>query len=134
MNREEARKSIFDHFGLNTQINKLLEELHELIDAIHEAQTEYPGDPEKVLQHLDVEEEAADVMVLLDQLRENRIDFKLGTDAFRVQKEFRTVERIDSGFYIPQEFPQGDSTESKDPCMHDRILHQSGIHPAQFEL
>lgn len=134
MNREEARKAIFEHFGLDTQINKLLEELHELIDAIHEAQTQHPGDPEKVLQHLDFEEEAADVMVLLDQLRENRIDFKLGTDAFRVQKEFRTVERIDSGFYIPQKSPLDENTESKDPCMHDHILHQSGIHPVLFEL
>lgn len=80
-------KQIYNHFGEENQLNKLLEEARELTEAVRE------GNREHIL------EEVADVMVLVEQIvEEHKIDYAAARDVF-IQKVDRTLERIDSKYY-----------------------------------
>lgn len=80
-------KKIINHFGERSQKNKAIEELKELIEAIHCDQKSM------------VMEEIADVIVMISQLvliyklDENKIE------RVAQEKVQRTLERIESGFY-----------------------------------
>lgn len=87
MNISESLKHIYNHFGEEAQLEKLREEVEELIEAIKE----------KDLQH--ITEEIADVYVVIAQ-----IESIYGIDTNEVieiceTKMERTLERIKSGYY-----------------------------------
>jgi len=99
MDRVEQRRKIFEHFGLETQLEKLNEELHELIDALKDASEQYPDRPDKVLRHPFVTDEAGDVLVLLKQLLENDEMFRAMVADSMFRKEKRTLHRMETGYY-----------------------------------
>lgn len=80
---------IYDYFGLDNQIDKLKEELQELIDAIEEKNTHH------------IIEEMADVIIVLAQI----VLFGLGWSEFKElcmmieMKLKRTRKRIKSDYY-----------------------------------
>lgn len=78
---------IFNHFGIENQIEKLREEVEEFIEAVRS------GD----LLHM--EEEAADVQLLMAQFKKvHRLDCNRIIDIEKVKAE-RTIGRIDDGYY-----------------------------------
>jgi NTP pyrophosphatase (non-canonical NTP hydrolase) len=83
---------IFNYFGYETQRRKLVEEVTEFIDEILLFEKGI-GDIEKV------EEEMADIIVLLEQfIRVYELDeYKM--ILIEKQKEKRTKERIRTGYY-----------------------------------
>ena len=99
MDRQKQRKIIFEHFGLGNQVEKLMEELHELIDAIQDADVEWHTNPEKLILDGDLVSEACDVLVLLNQLMENRPVFREAVEEQMQYKELRTIDRIRAGYY-----------------------------------
>lgn len=83
---------IFNYFGYETQRRKLIEEVNEFLDEILLFEKGI-GNIEKI------EEEFADVMILLNQFREA---YELVTGCvlgYQVQKIERTKERIRAGYY-----------------------------------
>ena len=83
---------IFNYFGYETQRRKLIEEVNEFLDEILLFEKGI-GDIEKV------EEEMADIVVLLEQfIRVYELDeYKM--ILIEKQKEKRTIERIMAGYY-----------------------------------
>lgn len=83
---------IFNYFGYETQRRKLIEEVNEFLDEILLFEKGV-GDIKKV------EEEMADIVVLLEQfIRVYELDeYKLIN--IEKQKEKRTIERIRAGYY-----------------------------------
>ena len=90
---EKDLLKIIEHFGINNQQRKLQEEVFELQEAI----TIYQQGGN--LKFDDIEEEIADVMILLKQFQYyykiNREDIRKITK----NKIKRTLDRIESGYY-----------------------------------
>jgi len=85
MDYKDKLKKIYNHFGYNTQVAKLKEELNELLYAINNNDTE------------NMIEEIADVYVVIMQM----ISF-FGEGSMSKIIEYkidRTINRIGSGFY-----------------------------------
>lgn len=78
---------IYNHFGEETQLEKLKEEVLELIEAILE----------KDLEH--IHEEFTDVKVMMKQIHKayNLRNWKIAE--IEKEKIERTLERIDTGYY-----------------------------------
>lgn len=94
---------IINHFGINTQLRKLNEECFELIEAIRDYEDMYMKcdcDSQYLKYEKEhIEEELADVKVLLEQIKEY---YQLDTDRVKNAMECkidRTLERIASGYY-----------------------------------
>lgn len=88
----EKLKKITSHFGIETQLMKFMEEIGEFINECYKR---HYVDPEAG----SVEDETADILVLLSQLL---IYFNVDVD--KVQKIYdeklnRTIERIDKDWY-----------------------------------
>lgn len=98
MGSKEARKIIFNHFGLMNQVCKLIEELNELLEAIEEAAL-VSGEPKRILNNPLVVDEAGDVLILLLQLLENNEMFRKMVNESISRKEIRTLSRIKEGYY-----------------------------------
>lgn len=86
---EQSKKliKIYNHFGQETQMKKLIEEANELAEAVKSGNTDH------------IAEEIADLMVLIEQIM---IAFPILSN--RVNSEFsykieRTLDRIESGYY-----------------------------------
>lgn len=95
MTNQEKLSEITYHFGVRTEIIKLLEEAGEFIDLCYASY----HTPESKEIRSDLTEEAADVMVVFSQLVNY---FKLDKD--EIQKIYdnkidRTLERIENGWY-----------------------------------
>ena len=98
---ENKLMSIINYFGLNTQQRKLMEEIFELQEAI----ICYEMVPQGVYRYIkteyksNIEEELADVLVLLVQI----IDYyKIDKEQIKEimnEKIDRTLGRIESGYY-----------------------------------
>ena len=96
---KENLKKIIEHYGVNNQQRKLMEEIFELQEAI--TQKEYPaiakGYKNEQLDKLEkehIEEEFADVMVILEQFK---IYYNLDNDKIvdiMYKKIDRQLERI----------------------------------------
>ena len=79
-------KLIFDHYGIDAQLKKLNEEFYELIVAI----------VEKNQSKTHIEEELADVFVMLEQIK---IHFNFKDEEIEkimLKKIDRTIERINN--------------------------------------
>lgn len=84
---KEKLKKIYNHFGEEAQMHKLIEEAGELAEAVRE------GDKEHIT------EEIADVLVLVEQIiKEHNIVNVSIIEVFE-QKVERTIERIAAGYY-----------------------------------
>lgn len=84
---KEKLKKIYNHFGEEAQMHKLIEEAGELAEAVRE------GDKEHIT------EEIADVLVLVEQIiKEHNIVNVSIIEVFE-QKVERTIERIAAGHY-----------------------------------
>ena len=84
---KEKLKKIYNHFGEEAQMHKLIEEAGELAEAVRE------GDEEHIT------EEIADVLVLVEQIiKEHNIVNVSIIEVFE-QKVERTIERIAAGYY-----------------------------------
>lgn len=89
-NREELLK-IYNHFGQEKQLEKLREEVEELIEAIKEGDEEH------------IKEEMADVLVIVNQIRyKKEMNEEELVEIFE-QKVNRTLERIESKYYEQEE-------------------------------
>lgn len=101
---EDKLLQIMDHFGIDTQQRKLMEEVFELQSAITIHEMALSNEYEIPLTYIvgtkeHITEELSDVIVLLLQLKEyyqingydilNQINKKID----------RTIERIESGYY-----------------------------------
>lgn len=84
---KEKLKKIYNHFGEETQMHKLIEEAGELAEAVRE------GDKEHIT------EEIADVLVLVEQTMVEH-DIQV-VNIFKVfeQKADRTIERMATRYY-----------------------------------
>lgn len=84
---KEKLKKIYNHFGEEAQMHKLIEEAGELAEAVRK------GDEEHIT------EEIADVLVLVEQIiKEHNIVNVSIIEVFE-QKVERTIERIAAGYY-----------------------------------
>lgn len=99
-------KQIINHFGITNQLKKLNEECYELIEAIrnYEYQKEACENigcskihADKEYEH--IEEEIADVYVLLNQIKEYYDLNEAQIIINEHDKINRTIERIESGYY-----------------------------------
>lgn len=89
-NREELLK-IYNHFGQEKQLEKLREEVEELIEAIKEGDEEH------------IKEEMADVLVIVNQIRyKKEMNEEELVEIFE-QKVNRTLERIENKYYEQEE-------------------------------
>lgn len=86
---------IFDHFGEESQLEKLQEEVDEFIEAVKS------GD----LNH--IEEEFADVLVILDQFKVKKHIKRNTVLNWYVLKVDRTINRIESKHYESKVKPDG---------------------------
>lgn len=89
---EEMLKTITKHFGIETQLTKFIEEVGEFQNECYKRHFVDPTAG-------NVEDEAADVMVLFSQIL-----LYFNVDMDKVEKIFdeklkRTVQRIDDGWY-----------------------------------
>lgn len=92
MEQDEKLRKITSHFGIETELTKLSEEVGELLNECYKR---HFVDPE----YGNVEDELADVFVILSQ-----IALYFNADMNKVQniidmKVNRTVQRIDEGWY-----------------------------------
>ena len=92
MEQDEKLKKITKHFGIETELTKLSEEIGELLNECYKR---HFVDPE----YGEVEDELADVFVILGQ-----IGLYFNADMDKVKeimktKIDRTVQRIDEGWY-----------------------------------
>ena len=84
---KEKLKKIYNHFGEEAQMHKLIEEAGELAEAVREGYKEH------------ITEEIADVLVLVEQIiKEHNIVNVSIIEVFE-QKVERTIERIAAGYY-----------------------------------
>lgn len=74
---------IYNHYGQDNQLNKLVEEIGELLIAISKK------------DEVNMWEEMADVEVLIDQFKRNGIG-KFNFDELKFQKAQRQVDRIEA--------------------------------------
>lgn len=88
--------SIFYHYGIFNQMKKLNEECYELIEAINDFM--YETDDKKLIDRYNhVQEEFADVMVVLEQFKAH---YEMNNDKIMEimeQKIDRQLERIEKG-------------------------------------
>lgn len=82
---------IFNHFGQETQFKKLIEEVHEFIEAVEEGDEEH------------AHEELADVLTVLRQFMYAKNFDMAKTMNYEQQKVLRTLNRIESGYYKGEE-------------------------------
>lgn len=75
---------IYNHYGYDHQLNKLVEEIGELLIAISKKNT------------LNIWEEMADVQVLIDQFKKNGIG-RMNFDELKFLKAQRQIDRIEAG-------------------------------------
>ena len=92
MNQDEKLRKITKHFGIETELIKLSEEVGELLNECYKRHFVNP-------EYGEVEDELADVFVILAQ-----IGLYFNTDMDKVEsiinkKIDRTVSRIDEGWY-----------------------------------
>lgn len=92
MNQDEKLRKITKHFGIETELTKLSEEVGELLNECYKRHFVSP-------EYGEVEDELADVFVILAQ-----IGLYFNTDMDKVEsiinkKIDRTVSRIDEGWY-----------------------------------
>lgn len=78
---------IFEHFGQEAQINKLREEVDELVEAIRSGDTTH------------MEEEYADVKVLLTQFFDKHKFNHANITKIEHEKVLRTIDFINTGDY-----------------------------------
>lgn len=90
---EKDLLKIIEHFGINNQQRKLQEEVFELQEAITIFQQ--GGN----LKFDDIEEEIADVMILLKQFQHYYEINRENIRKIMKNKIKRTLERIESGYY-----------------------------------
>lgn len=81
------QKYVFNYHGLDTQLDKLGEECLELALAIRHKDRPTIGLGNVI-------EEMADVLNLLEQIKNNHINIRQGIDRFRVYKVDRELSRI----------------------------------------
>lgn len=92
MEQDEKLKKITEHFGIETELTKLSEEMGELLNECYKR---HFVDPE----YGEVEDELADVFVILTQIiLYFNVDIEHVKDIM-INKINRTAERIDSGWY-----------------------------------
>lgn len=91
MKMEEKLLKIYNHFGEAAQIEKLREEVEELIEAIKEGDEEH------------IKEEMADVLVIVNQIRHKREMNEEELVEIFEQKVNRTLEQIESKYYEQEE-------------------------------
>lgn len=101
---EDKLMQIINHFGIETQQRKLMEETFELQNAITIHETAKSNEWEIPLNYIvgtkeHITEELADCLVLLFQFKEY---YKI--DGYSILRELnkkidRTIERIESGYY-----------------------------------
>lgn len=84
---KEKLKKIYNHFGEEAQMHKLIEEAGELAEAVRE------GDKEHIT------EEIADVLVLVEQIIKEHSIVNVSIIEVFEQKVERTIERIAAGYY-----------------------------------
>lgn len=92
MEQDEKLKKITKHFGIETELTKLSEEVGELLNECYKR---HFVDPE----YGEIEDEMADVFVILAQIG---LYFNIDTDKVNSiveEKINRTVDRIDNGWY-----------------------------------
>ena len=93
MTTEQLRHlyTIIDHYGVNHQMKKAIEECNELIEVVDNSLTDLPCDYTP-----SIIDEIADVEVMINQLKiifdcfgevEERIDFKINRQLERMKKE-----------------------------------------------
>lgn len=92
MEQDEKLRKITKHFGIETELTKLSEEVGELLNECYKRHFVDPG-------YGEVEDELADVFVILAQ-----IGLYFNADMNKVEeiiktKVDRTVQRIDDGWY-----------------------------------
>lgn len=91
MKMEEKLLKIYNHFGEEGQIEKLREEVEELIEAIKEGDKEH------------IKEEMADVLVIVNQIvYKKEMNEEELVEIFE-QKVNRTLERIETKYYEQEE-------------------------------
>ena len=91
MKMEEKLLKIYNHFGEEGQMEKLREEVEELIEAIKEGDEEH------------IKEEMADVLVIVNQIRyKKEMNEEELVEIFE-QKVNRTLERIETKYYEQEE-------------------------------
>jgi len=103
---KEKIEKIFNHFGLNSQIAKTIEEMAELMVEL----LEYMKKPTENQSNF-VIEELADCFIMLEQMKdffgaenvEKKIEMKID----------RTISRIDAGYYERQIPEWVDSMEAE---------------------
>lgn len=89
---EEKLKKITKHFGIETELTKLTEEMGELLNECYKR---HFVDPE----YGEIEDEMADVLVILLQIMLHfNVDVDKVTDTVEHKIE-RTVKRIEEGWY-----------------------------------
>ena len=88
---EEQLLRIINHYGLNNQQRKLAEEVFEL----QESMTKYEYSP--IADKYDIEEELADVMVMLEQFRLYYDIPSMTITEIMQQKIERQLKRIEEG-------------------------------------
>lgn len=94
-------QQIFDHFGIEAQKMKLIEEMAELTVELAKPRNERVFKKDEINKACDyinkILDEIADVSVVLDQI----IDYygREAIDNIRQGKIERTLERINSGYY-----------------------------------
>lgn len=88
--REELLK-IYNHFGQEKQLEKLREEVEELIEAVKSGNREH------------MIEETADVLVLINQITNKEEIHSYDTMPVFRQKIDRTLKRIETKYYEQEE-------------------------------
>ena len=92
MGKDEELRQITKHFGIETELMKLTEEVGELLNACYKTHLSNASTE-------DIEDEMADVMVILQQIvLYFDVDVSL-MDSIARQKIDRTVKRINDGWY-----------------------------------
>lgn len=84
-------KQIADANGKETILNKLTEEVGELITAIARSQSKIFDEVDTALNYAEMIEEAADTMIMIEQLRLQEPEL---FDHYREQKLKRQCERM----------------------------------------
>lgn len=109
---EQKCIEIYEHFGKTNQIEKLREEVEELIEALvngtHEEQTEEYADVALVLQQLRLAHSIATVEIMTVQDK----------------KVLRTLDRIESGYYEEQAEPYDISASEEIEGIANRLMDE----------
>ena len=87
----ENLKKIWNHYGFDNQINKLEEELIELLHAIKIYKKTEKTSPLKVDKQNDMEREMADVSVLISQYDSNITSIKKDM-RYKIKRQLERIE------------------------------------------